>query len=330
MILWGKYFCIGIITWALLCTCLKVSSQVHPIYSQYQHLPTFYNPGAFGLAPGFNSIFFHRKIVGDIPPDDERFSFKGFGINYGIDKSNGFGIYVAETSSDLLKDLKVTAGYSRTYLLNRKKKKKIHFGIQASALNYRNVVFGDTTQGLMINSEMVPNFGFGMYYSIPKFYFGFSVPHILSFHIKDESIVDSYGLNISDLYTYVTAGIIRRIGDKSLLTAGVLVRTRQDFKMYGDAYVNFLVGGKIWTGVGYRTKKTVIFSFGMNILPKIKTVISLDCAVIDNDAPRREITFAYGLKSRESIFKFKSKRRYLTRGAKWKTVKPVEEDEFMY
>ncbi|MEO1409217.1 MAG: type IX secretion system membrane protein PorP/SprF [Bacteroidota bacterium] len=153
---------------------------------------------------------------------------------------------------------------------------KLSIGIQAGVENWRadwsGLKFKDPQQMDAVFSDginrWIPNFGAGVFYYAPKFYVGFSVPHLINFDLQDDA--DALGLDEwAKLYRhyFLSAGVILPIAPGLLFKPSILFKSVGFLGEFSSSPNSFTIGAPtefdidlsvlfyeaLWVGVSFRS-----------------------------------------------------------------------------
>jgi len=103
---------------------------------------------------------------------------------------------------------------------------------------------------------IVPNFSFGIHYSVGNYFSGFSIPRLLSYRFDFDK--NKYVLN-NDFsnYNYVfNTGYIFEISKKLKFFPSTLIRYSAAGKFQYDINTHFCIFDKFWLGASYRNDRS--------------------------------------------------------------------------
>lgn len=147
-------------------------------------------------------------------------------------------------------------------------------GLQAS-LRYWGINYQDdrlrATQGLSAdgsipvgnNSRYLPNFGFGVYYSSNKFYFGASAPRLLEADIDFTESSTPGGVEVRHLY--VMTGVIIPLGALIDLQPQALFKYAEGVPFDADVNLMMILANKHAVGMTYRLGGSSARGFGESL-----------------------------------------------------------------
>lgn len=180
---------------------------------------------------------------------------------------------------------------------------KLSFGLRAGISSYsanlNDLVVWDSNDPLYaqgnISGEIVPKFGFGMYYYTNKFYAGLSVPMIYSL---DDNIINENS-TVEDYFTqhyYLNTGYVFETSSIFAVKPSLLVKYEPAAPVEVDINCNFLFFQKFWIGAGYRTGDALIGMLEYNITPQLRAGYAYDYTltdIADYSSGSHEIMIAY-------------------------------------
>lgn len=247
---------------------MKLLAQQDAMYSQYIFNGLIINPAYAGMHEMLSATLLYRNQWVNIPgaPKTEMLSIDaplrnqkvGLGLNIEFDK-------IGVTSH---------SGIEGVYSYKIKfVKSTLSFGIQAglgiSNSNFTSVAYtdgGQSDEAFQNNSQdVLPNFGFGMYYYTDRFYAGFSVPQIAGRSIQKAILGNSEAahLDLANHY-FINAGCLFNLSPDLKLKPSILL------KYVNGAPLEMDINGVLWfydilaLGASYRSLASV------NILAQVR------------------------------------------------------------
>jgi len=130
-------------------------------------------------------------------------------------------------------------------------------------------------------SNVLPNFGAGLYYYSQKFYAGLSVPQILSydedqaFHIKIDKthkVVRHY---------FLTSGMIVETRGELKLRPSMMIKYTSNTPIQYDLNLNFILSDIIWLGATYRSEDAIVLLAAYQVSKKLRIGYSYDMTLSD-------------------------------------------------
>jgi|JI9StandDraft_2_1071091.scaffolds.fasta_scaffold18362_2 type IX secretion system PorP/SprF family membrane protein len=135
-------------------------------------------------------------------------------------------------------------------------------------------------QQFMINSgkKTAPNFGFGAFYTAPKWYVGLSIPRMLKnrLDVSNGTGEVQNTLALDDFHYFITAGSVISIAPSVKLRPNVMLKAVSGAPMQIDLSANALFNEFIWAGLAYRSGDALSLLLGANITKQIRLGYSYD------------------------------------------------------
>jgi type IX secretion system PorP/SprF family membrane protein len=181
----------------------------------------------------------------------------------------------------------------------------LSFGLQLGLVSLsENLAQLDLQQDQQFSSNTgkrtAPNFGFGMYYSTPKWYAGFSIPRMLQnkMDVSSGSTEVKNQLKASDFHYLITGGSVHAITEAIKLRPNVMMKVVSGAPIQLDLNANVLFSDFIWTGLGYRSGDAINLMIGAYITKQLRLGYSYDytlSALQDFNTGSHEIMLGYDL-----------------------------------
>lgn len=160
---------------------------------------------------------------------------------------------------------------------------KLAFGLKAGLNMRSNRLASEVTTGEMgdnaflndIQTDLLPNFGFGLYYSTPKFYAGLSTPRLL----ENELDMASGGAESSEKRHYFfIAGTVFPVNKTGTikLRPTTFVKLTEGAPAELDLTALFYFQDKYWLGPMFRTTDAIGALLGLNITDQFSLGYSFD------------------------------------------------------
>ncbi|MBV6644591.1 MAG: type IX secretion system membrane protein PorP/SprF [Cyclobacteriaceae bacterium] len=109
-------------------------------------------------------------------------------------------------------------------------------------------------------SRFNPNFGTGVYFANPNFFFGVSVPYILE---NKTIVVDEVAESVQDTrqsrYYYMTSGMVLHLSHAIKLNPSVLLRMQEEARVGWDINANIIFDEIAYAGVSVRNSGDIVF-----------------------------------------------------------------------
>ena len=230
--------------------------QQDPMYTQYIFNLQTINPAYAGSWQSIGVMALARdQWVGlNGHPETQTFSFQTPLKSENV----GIGLNIVHDQVGLEKRLSFNVDYSYEILISDIT--TLRFGIKGGFTNYSNNLTAyqqypdgqtDPVFQQNINNKFMPNFGFGLYLSSPKYYLSLSVPKILE---------NSYQLNVNNYSTssemrdfYLAGGMVFTLSDFVKFKPTFMTQIISGAPFQYDLSANVLLAEKVWLGGMYRS-----------------------------------------------------------------------------
>jgi type IX secretion system PorP/SprF family membrane protein len=234
---------------------LLSKGQQDPMYTQYIFNLQTINPAYVGYwqTMGVTVLSRHQWVGLNGHPTTQTFSFQTplRSQNVGI----GFNIILDKVG--LEKTLLVNVDYSYQILLSDNT--SLRFGVKGGFTNYSNnlpeYVQSDNEIDLpfqtAVENKLMPNFGFGLFLSSPKYYLSFSLPKILE--NSYQSNVNNFSTKSQARHFFFAGGMMFDLSDNIKFKPSFMTKAVEGSPFEYDLSANFLLAEKFWIGGMYRS-----------------------------------------------------------------------------
>ncbi len=257
---------------------LKIGQRYEPIYSQYWVNGLAINPAYTGSRECFSNIVLYRN---------QWMGFEGAPVTQTLsshapfkDEKNAAGLFVFHEEIGVTDYFEVYGNYAFRFQLGQG---KLSLGLRAGATffqgNYSDVVAdpeGATDDYLVDESEVFPNAGVGAYYYSDKFFFGLSVPKLLSYEVKNSQ--KNMSVSPENYDFLITGGFLYSFSDKVRVRPAALFRYRLDNTWQVDGSLNLIFYDAIWTGFSYRYNDEWVAMLEYQATEQIRAGVAYDIA----------------------------------------------------
>lgn len=241
----------------------NANAQQDPLYTHYVYNENMFNPAYAGSREMFSiNTLFRAQWV----------SFEGAPTTVTMGASSPFKKDKIALGGTFFYDQigatnKIGLNIQYAYRLNITEKSKISLGIQAgfvaqkvkrSELDAFNE--GDPTYTGLDASQIMPNFGAGVYIYSDRYAVGLSVPHILNNEMLNKNIV-----NVNNHY-FLTASTIFDAGSTLKIKPSMILKVVKGSPVQGEITANFIIKEAFWLGMGYRTDNAGTFTAMYNLV----------------------------------------------------------------
>jgi type IX secretion system PorP/SprF family membrane protein len=186
--------------------------------------------------------------------------------------------------NDKIGPTKTTSIYSDfAYKIQVGERGKLSFGLKGG-INMRSndlvalktIQQGDDSFTTNVASEVLMNFGFGLYYNRKRFYTGLSVPRLLENNFQENQTSEGLAKDNRHLF-YIVGGVIDvSKKNKIKIKPTALVKYTRGAPLDVDLTATFLILEKLWIGPMYRLGDAVGGLIGFNITDQLSAGYSFD------------------------------------------------------
>lgn len=169
------------------------------------------------------------------------------------------------------------------YRIKVGEKGKLAFGIKGGTSMLANqladlstIEQGDNSFQTNIQSRLLPNFGAGIYYHLPRFYVGFSTPRLLENRYEDNSTSGSVASEARH-YFFIAGTALELTKDAKLqLRPTTYLKVTSGAPFEADITALFYYDQRFWVGPMFRTGDAFGLLAGINITPQFSLGYSFD------------------------------------------------------
>lgn len=139
---------------------------------------------------------------------------------------------------------------------------RLSMGLKAGGMirnaNWSNLLLhdpGDDVFSGPATRELLPNFGFGLYYYTDRYFIGASIPFFLSDSTRNSKTVSYH--DISNYNYLVSGGLV--VGNGGFkVKPSFLIKYNEKNPMQADANIAFILSDLIWIGATYRIEDALV------------------------------------------------------------------------
>lgn len=257
---------------------LSVSGQMTPVTSQYVLNPLAINPAFAGNRGVMNIAAFYRKQWIGISGAPETLSLS-LDAPFNEDKV-GLGLIISNNKIGVTKETRLNSNYAYRIKMD---KGVLSFGLGAGILATNTawsdlVVLDPDDEYFLIDSRVfiVPNFSFGSYYSSDDFFAGFSIPKLLSYNYDFDKSKYAVKADLSDYYYLLNTGYLFDLSSKLKFIPSVLMAYFPGNIFQFDLNGHFRFYDHLWTGISYRSNRSVAGMFQFGVSDQLKFAYTYD------------------------------------------------------
>lgn len=279
-----------------------VNAQQEAMYTHYAFNTLAVNPGYAGSRDALTVTGLHRsQWVGfDGAPTTQTLTVHAPLLNNKL----GAGLSVV---NDKIGPLNTTSLYGDfAYKLPVSEKGILSFGLKGGV----NIMQGGITSLASndendvaltnnIQSKVLPNFGFGMYYSTTKWYVGLSTPKLLENDFKTNSTSATVSGSSEKRHYYLIGGAVFNLNESGSLKLkpSTFVKVTQGAPVELDLTGMLIIQDKIEAGLMFRTGDALGLLLGYNFSPQLRFGYSFDWSY-------NNTTFKYNGGSHEVMLRY--------------------------
>ncbi len=268
-------------------TMLNVEAQQVPLYSQYVLNGFLINPAMAGAegyssvnltareqwigvkdAPSTYALSFNTKLMRN--SFIKRKSSVRRKKNYGFtDGKIGLGGYVFSDHNGPLSRTGARVSYAY-HLYNKSARQQLSFGLSLVAYQMKfdedKAILRDPDDEIWYSAResiFVPDADFGVYFTDPSFFIGFSADQLLESIIKFGSQV--YDQQKLERNYYLFGGYDFEISSQLVLEPSSLMKIAENGAFQGDFSLKIYYDQSYWGGVTYRTGDAIILLAGLSL-----------------------------------------------------------------
>lgn len=240
----------------ILINCNNFGQHLFPVYSQYMLNGLALNPAYAGSRDALNiSAGYRNQWVGfEGAPVSQTFSSHTPLRNRNI----ALGLLVFNEKIDVRNNLSIFTNYAWRFKAGRG---RLAFGLKGG-LTIRNANWNELNvhdpgdiSFTESSQDILPNFGFGIYYHTDHFFAGASIPMFLSDSLSNGKPAVYHDPNN---YNYLfTSGIV--LGSQGFkVKPSVLVKYDSENPLQVDANLSFIFENFLWVGGSYRVEDVLV------------------------------------------------------------------------
>jgi type IX secretion system PorP/SprF family membrane protein len=259
----------------------KVTAQQEAMFTHYSFNTLGVNPGYAGSRDALTVTGLHRSQWVSFPgaPVTQTLTLHAPIFNEKI----GLG---ASFINDKIGPTKSTGFFvDFAYKIKVGDKGKLAFGLKGGLnvvgtdlASLTTIEGGDPNFQTSIQSQLLPNFGFGLYYSLPRFYAGISTPRLLQNKFETNSTSGGTNLASEARHYYFIAGTIFNLTENGNLklkpTTFIKVTAAAPVEM--DLTALFYYKDFLWAGPMFRTGDAFGILAGLNLTDQFSLGYSFD------------------------------------------------------
>ncbi len=217
------------------------SAQQFPLQSQYQFNYSVINPAVTGENNFYRvRASFREQWRGFI--QDNTISTQVLTVTKGFDENGlGFTVFSDQTGGAFNK-----SGASISFSHKVKfEESDLYFGVSAGLSKINLGLIDDPA--ILLTEGTIPEFNFGVYYTVNNINLGFSIPGLLNSDMKLTGSLE----NTIDRHYYTMISYKKQLNDDWSMYPSMLIKNTDNHQQV-DANINFKLRNKLWFGTSYR------------------------------------------------------------------------------
>ena len=257
-------------------------AQQDAIYSQYMFNPFAINPAYAGSRNSYSAVLLHRSQWVSMPgaPSTQSFAIHAPAMKSGLAWGLNF------SHDQIGPSRNISTGVTGAYII-KFKESKLAFGLRAGIYNTvfdRSLLnFKETNDQLDIGgkeSALVPSFDFGAYYYKTKFFAGLSINHLTKHRFNFKDFPDSVSTNmILRRHFMLNTGYVWELKKNFILKPSLMLKLVPGAPANLDINLSALLYKKVWLGLSFRNKSSVVLMTDINITDFMRIGYSYDISV---------------------------------------------------
>jgi len=255
------------------------NAQQAPMYTHYMYNTLSVNPAYAGSRDALTITALHRSQWVD---------FKGAPVTQTLTAHTPLGEHIGvglSFSNDKIGPINNTSAFvDFAYIMKLNKKAKLSLGLSAGANIFQaslsSLNLDQQTDPVFTNNisnRTTPNFGFGAYYYMERFYLGVSAPNLLENNYSTITQADGTTLNGKEQRHYfLIAGTMIRLSDNLDLKPTALIKLTPAVPVQADVTASFIIMQKLLVGAMFRTGDAVGGLIGFDVTQQLHLGYSYD------------------------------------------------------
>ena len=235
---------------------LSSKAQQEVMFTQYMHNEVTINPAYAGSHDVVSLTALYRHQWVGIEGAPRSMSFNG----HSPLRNEKIGVGLSIIGDQIGVTDNVHFYGSGSYRIMLSEKIKLQFGLQvggtSTTADLTSLKTEDPNDPIFeqnTSSKMSPNFGGGIHLESQKFYFGFSVPQLLTntLEVEGEKLLEQ------TRHYFLTTGYVFDIGERWKAKPSIFVKAVSGAPVETDITANVIYDEKYWFGLAYRTGDAV-------------------------------------------------------------------------
>ena len=253
-------------------------AQQHPLFSHYMFNGLYINPAYAGSKDFVSTTLIARKQWTGFEgaPSTQIASLHAPLSN----KKIGLGFVISNDQIGITHETDMYGSYAyHIPLENGKLSLGLSGGISYFKSKFSDLTVWDTDDPVYETnslSNILPNFGAGVYYYTKKFYAGLSVPQLLSYDPEQPVHIKVDKVHKVSRHYYLTSGAILSTRGELKFRPSFMVKYASNAPIQYDISMNMLISEIIWVGASYRSSDAVVLILEYQVSKKLRVGYSYD------------------------------------------------------
>jgi type IX secretion system PorP/SprF family membrane protein len=258
--------------------CGAATAQQHPLFSHYMFNGLYINPAYAGSKEFVSTTFIARKQWAGFEgaPTTQIAS-----LHAPLSGKNvGMGFHVSNDKIGITSEIDFYGSYAYHLDVNHG---KLSLGVSGGFSYFKSQLSDlevwdqdDPVYEVNSLSNILPNFGAGVYYYNTKFYAGLSVPQIISYDPEAALSISVDRAHKVARHYFLTSGMILSTRGELKFRPSFLIKYTDNAPIQYDINLNTLISEIIWLGVSYRSEDAVVAIVEYQVNKKLRIGYSYD------------------------------------------------------
>jgi type IX secretion system PorP/SprF family membrane protein len=263
-------------TFIILLIPIGLAGQLKPVTDQYMLNPMSINPAFAGNRGALNIAAFYRQQWVGINGAPETMTLASDAPL--LDAKLGVGLIIERDKIGVTKETSFNSNYAYKIKVG---KGNLSFGLGAGLITtntaYSDLVAlqpGDEFYQADSKVYVVPDFSFGLYYTLHNYFAGFSIPELLSYNFNSDKNKYSPKALPGQYYYLFNTGYLIEINSKIKFLPSTLISFSPNEKILYDINAHFNFMDKLWAGISYRNNRSIAGLFQYQINNQLRVAYS--------------------------------------------------------
>ena len=265
---------------------LAVMGQQHPLFSHYMFNGLYINPAYAGSKDFVSTTLIARKQwTGFEGAPSTQIASLHAPLK---SKKVGLGVVISNDKIGITNETDFYASYAYHIPMNNGKLSLgLNGGFTYYKSNFSELTVWDPSDPMYETnslSNILPNFGAGLYYYSTKFYAGLSSPQLLSYSSGEgdwSTIGTSFRTHNVNRHFFLTSGMILATRGELKFRPSFMIKYNDNAPVQYDVNMNVLISDIIWLGASYRSSDAIVLLLEYQVNKKLRVGYSYDYTLTD-------------------------------------------------